>query len=73
MQKIMKERFQFQNGTIKSLKLTKVHPFKIDFNSKMVRLKEFASPIKLDGSEGFQFQNGTIKRDKGVIDISKFM
>ena len=53
-------KFQFQNGSIKSMRSRFSISALRSFNSKMVRLKVFEETIST-GSTMFQFQNGSIK------------
>ena len=53
--------FQFQDGAIKGSLPNKDLMKKLNFNSKMVRLKAGAKNLAGSGSSGFQFQDGAIK------------
>ena len=53
-------RFQFHNGTIKTVPINSNIACVSDFNSIMVQLKHF-DIHREDNGRGFQFHNGTIK------------
>ena len=61
----VRNEFQFQNGTIKRVDGFKITALDhLNFNSKMVRLRENSLCRTNQPSCLFQFQNGTIKSDK---------
>ncbi len=55
--------FQFHYGSVKRLIVSSVAPFKLHFNSTMVRLKAGFDTDLLDGYHAFQFHYGSVKRD----------
>ena len=54
--------FQFQSGSIKRIVAVGALIWKINFNSKVVRLKEEIAKAEILQLKEFQFQSGSIKR-----------
>ena len=60
--KLGKIGFQFQYGAIKSLTVDRLTVRGRNFNSNMVRLRDYTGGIKDALAQSFQFQYGAIKR-----------
>ena len=61
-EKRLRDKFQFQTGSIKSLTTQHTAEMKnFSFNSKLVRLKGFLQTASTSALTLFQFQTGSIK------------
>ena len=62
MQQLAWNEFQFQYGAIKRFLIIKRQRLFADFNSSMVRLREWGALVTAGSGKIFQFQYGAIKR-----------